>query len=449
MRRIFCAVLGVLTPFYANAFTLEPEYLANQLIVRMEAHASLPMIQDVERYEVLVPSLSLYLLHLNPRSRYSVRSQIEVLRNRPGVIYASPDFKVTMRTSPNDPDFLKQWNYANTTSLGSISADQAWDFGVGGRDLNGNEIVVAVVDDGLDYNHPDLKSNVWTNTGEISGNGIDDDQNGYVDDILGWDAHLDKGGNLRVNYHGTHVAGTVGAKGANGLLVTGVNWDVKLMSVGGASGSISIVAKGYGYVFSQKKLWLETSGAKGANIVATNSSFGIDYADCRTDQHRTWNDLYEEMGRLGILSAVATANMDINVDQIGDVPSGCTSEYVISVTNTDRNDVKGRCGYGKESIDLSAPGTLILSTLPNGRTGTLSGTSMATPHVAGAIGFLYSVASPQLTQQFTRDPGVGALTIKKKLLSGVDPVESLKDKTVSGGRLNLYKAAAAVNSFAE
>ena len=388
----------------------------------------------------LIPKMQLHLLHLHPA--LNVDSILAQLRNHPSVIYAQRDHKVTMRQGqPSDPDFENQWSMTLDATNFGIDALTAWlNFGTGGKDINSNDIVVGVVDGGVDVRHQDLEENVWTNSLEIRGNGIDDDQNGYVDDINGWNAYNDSG-NVQADYHGTHVAGIVGARGNNDIHVTGVNWDVKIMALGGSSGNTSTVLRAYNYILDQKKLWLNTGGAEGANVVATNSSFGIDKADCTSGSYPAWNEIYTEMGKHGILSAAATMNRSLDVDAVGDVPTGCNSPFLVTVTNTGPSGKRAYAAYGKTSIDMAAPGQDILSTIPNGSISPLSGTSMATPHVAGAIAYLHSVASQVLVDLYQNDPEAGAAEIKKILLETVTKRNSLTDETVSGGILNLYKAA--------
>jgi subtilisin family serine protease len=248
--------------------------------------------------------------------------------------------------------------------------------------------------------------------------------------------------------HGSHVAGIAGASGNNGLQVSGVNWNVKLMPVAASSATTSVISEGYGYVLKQKQLWIDNQGKKGANIVATNSSFGVDEADCTSGDFPVWNDLYNKMGKVGILSAAATANSPLNIDETGDVFTGCSSQYLVKVTNTTKADkLSPGAGYGLKSIDLGAPGTEILSTLPNNRVGKMTGTPMATPHVTGAIAFLHSVASADFQSLTHSDPGQSALTLKDLLLKSVDAIPSLTGKTVSGGRLNLATAAKAIANY--
>ncbi len=368
--------------------------------------------------------------------------------------YAQPDHVVKLRQSPNDPELKSQWSLNGLSSRGDIEATKAWELGTGGKDTEGKDLVVAVIDGGVDTSHKDLKENIWANSNEIPGNQKDDDGNGYIDDVNGWNAVEDngvvKGSAGDQGYlHGTHVAGIIGAQGNNRLQVAGLNWNTKIMAVVGSSGETSVVAKAYGYVIAQKKLWIESEGKQGANIVVTNSSFGVDEADCSSADFSLWNDLYNEMGSLGILSVVATSNADVDVDEIGDVPSGCKSPYIISVTNTDSEDEKysGGAGFGAKSIHLGAPGTEILSTVPGDKTKKLTGTSMATPHVTGAVALLHSLASKKFVEEYKKDPKKAAKELKTILLKSVDAVSSLKGNTITEGRLNVFKAADTISKY--
>jgi subtilisin family serine protease len=398
--------------------------------------------------EALVPSLDIYSVTLPPSLNKT--DAIQLLKGYSSVRWAQTDRILVQRTMPDDPLFPGQWNL-DQESGADISAPGAWDITHGGTDVGGNEIVVAIVDNGCLTLHPDLADNIWVNRDEIPGNRIDDDGDGFADDVNGWNA-FDNNGTIPTppNNHGTHVAGIVGAHGNNEQAVTGINWNVKLMIAShGPVAYTSVVFRAYNFVLAQKNLWLATGGARGAFVVAENSSFGVDSVSCQSDSFPAWNDLYDAMGAVGILSACATTNHDFNVDQTGDVPTGCLSPYIISVTNTMSNDVRNtNAGYGRLSIDLGAPGTNVLSTF-NAGTGVLSGTSMASPHVAGAVALMYAAGSPDFFTYAATHPDSAALLTKQIILANVDPLPGFDTLTVAGGRLNLAHAVAAIHNYVD
>lgn len=437
---------------------LAEDYYPGRVLVKLEPGVSrreFSSILDGQKYEVekvLVRRLNIVSVRIID-SRISTAGALTDLRANPWVEKAQLDHKLTQRqTIPNDPNFPSLWNMHNTGQSGGtvdadIDAPEAWDLTTGGVTSLGDTIVVAVIDGGCDINHIDLVDNLWTNRYEIPYNSVDDDSNGYVDDIHGWDAY-NSDGSIPSHSHGTHVCGIVGARGNNNIHVTGVNWNVKLMPIAGSTSLTSIALEAYGYVLDQRFFYDSTGGQLGAFVVATNSSFGVDNADCNSDPYILWNDIYDAMGQLGILSAAATMNSNSNVDVTGDVPTGCASDYVIAVTNTTKYDTKNAgAAYGALSIDLGAPGTSVVSTVPGNTTSSMSGTSMASPHVAGAVGFLHAVMSQGFATYYLNNPGDGALMIKNFILDGTDPLTSLNGITVSGGRLNLNNSALLVQLF--
>ncbi|MBT4593846.1 MAG: S8 family serine peptidase, partial [Candidatus Marinimicrobia bacterium] len=418
---------------------LAQNFVPGHILIQSEKDVSFSELQstlDDQRYHIVKPLMkraNIYLLKIKDQS-ISESFSLKELRENPWIKNAQYDHYIKERqTFPDDTNFGSQWSMHNTGSSGiedaDIDAPEAWNFGTGGTNPLGDEIVVAIVDGGCMLTHSDLDDNIWVNEDEIPGNNIDDDNDGYVDDIYGWNAY-DSNGNIQASGHGTHVAGIVGAEGNNGSMVAGVNWNVKLMTIMGSTSQTSVALEAYGYVLDQRTLYNETDGSEGAFVVATNSSFGIDYADCSSGDYPLWDEAYTAMGEAGILSAAATINANQNVDNVGDVPTGCTSDYLVTVTNTNSSDQKASAGYGLVSIDLGAPGSSILSTYDNGSTSSLSGTSMATPHVAGAIAFLHSVMTSGFSNFQKENPGEGALALKTILLEGTDLISSLDNITV-------------------
>ncbi len=353
------------------------------------------------------------------------------------------------QTFPNDASFSSMWDMHNTGQTGGtvdadIDAPEAWDITTGGLTVTGEEIVCAVIDGGFDINHEDI--NFWKNSNEIPSNGIDDDGNGYIDDYDGWNVYGNNG-TIPSASHGTHVAGTVGAIGNNGIGVTGVNWNGYVMPIAGSSTVEATVVASYSYVHEMRSLYNQTDGAFGAFIVSTNASFGVDFGD--PDSYPIWCAIYDSLGEVGVLSCGATANLNIDIDSQGDVPTACASDFMVAVTNTTSSDLKNSgAAYGTTTIDLGAPGTSILSTVPGNGYSTSTGTSMATPHVAGAISLMYSAACVSLINDYKNDPAGVALIMKDYLFDGTDPISALSGITVTGGRLNIYNSILLTQGYA-
>ena len=374
-----------------------------------------------------------------------------MLQRDKAVTLAQFDYPVESRaTAPNDPSYNQQWGLKNTGQSGGtvgadVDAELAWDITTGGTTAQGDVIVVAVIDGGFQNNHPDLVDNYWVNTAEIAGNGIDDDGNGYIDNRNGWNAY-NNNGNIPSDQHGTHVSGIIGARGNNSAGVSGVNWNVKIMRLAGSSGTTSTVVNAYGYAAKQRKIYNQTNGAQGAFVVATNSSFGIDGANAAN--FPIWCAFYDTLGVLGIISAGAGPNNNTNIDVAGDIPTTCPSQYMVAVTNTTRTDAKAtQAGYGLINMDLGAPGSSIYSTVTGSSYQNLSGTSMATPHVAGAIGLYYAAACSDFITAYKANPAAMALQMRTFLLTGVDSISSMSTTTASKGRLNLYKGIQRVQAW--
>ncbi|MBK7694383.1 MAG: S8 family serine peptidase [Saprospiraceae bacterium] len=374
---------------------------------------------------------------------------IAELSKDPEVLAVQKNKLLQLRKSPNDTYFFRQWHHLNTGSEGGLpgvdfDSDLAWDLNTGGLTELGDTIVLCIIDDGLDIAHYDIKGNLWRNYQEIPDNKLDDDQNGYVDDYYGWNSYKD-GGNFDPGFHGTPVCGIAAATGNNNLGVCGINWKVKLMFVAGGGDEANAILS-YTYPWKARKAYNQSNGKQGAFVVATNSSWGSDYG--MPEEAPIWCAVYDSLGAEGILNAASTTNLDLNVDEDGDLPTTCESDYLITVTSMDWFDQKDpTAGYGNKSIDLGAYGENVYTISPSNGLRSFSGTSAAAPQVAGAIALLYSIPCNNLAQLARSNPGTAALSVKSLILSNCKKIASLQAITVSGGVLNLGSAANAVQPF--
>ena len=334
----------------------------------------------------------------------------------PRLLMVEPNYQLTLaETVPDDERYDQMWALDNTGQTGGkidadIDAPEAWDLQTGS-----GEIVIGVIDSGIDYNHPDLANNIWINPGEIAGNGIDDDGNGYVDDIHGWDFASGDSDPMDGNGHGTHVAGTIAATGNNAEGVVGVNWNAKLMALRFLNNS------GSGSIYNALAA-LEYATMMGADI--TNNSW---IGDPYTPALQTAISRAEAAGSLYVVCAGNNSNDN---DSNPEYPASYLGSNVISVAATNHNDALAPySNYGATSVHVAAPGSSILSTKPGGGYTTKSGTSMASPHVAG-------VASLLLSKRSDLTPG----DVRQAIMQGTDQLSNLEDKILSGGRLNAYGA---------
>jgi hypothetical protein len=356
---------------------------------------------------------------------------LEEIKKDPQVEYACFDISVESRGDmPDDPNLASQWG------LFSIGTEKVWEITKGGVSALGDTIVVAILDTGFDINHEDLKGNIWINKGEKPGDKIDNDQNGYIDDVSGWNFIHQSAMHVADN-HGSSVAGIIGAKGNNGKGISGMNWHVKLMVF--ETRLVSDIIAAYDYIIEQRERYNRTKGKQGAFVVTTNASFGVNKIKC-VDQP-LWGEMYDRLGAAGILSAAGAANNPWNVDEVGDMPTTCKSDYLMTVLNTNPKDERyAGSAFGAVSIDMGAPGQNSFSTRNNNEYGAFHGNSAAAPHLAGAIALLYSIPRQKLAEEAMAFPAQTAMKIRNLLLNNVDKVPSLVSLTATGGRLNVFSS---------
>jgi serine protease len=418
------------------AFGQEAEFIPGDILLMLEPGASVEtIVHDLAVIDGEVTGLRVakevsapmraWLLHFDNTalSQALVKRHVNV---HPGVRFAQNNHVVHDRVMPNDDEFAEQWQHTN------IDSQDAWDITTGGITATGDTIVVCIVEN-ADLPHPDLIDNAWFNHQEIPGNGTDDDGNGYTDDYQGWNP----GGNDDDVYgggHGTQVAGMIGAKGNNGSQVAGANWDVKMMVVTRDGIGEDAVVESYTYPLVMRRLYNQTDGEQGAFVVATNASWGIDNAD--HTQYPIWCAMYDTLGTAGILNCGATANNDVDIDEVDDMPTGCESDFMVSVTATNVQDLRTFSGYGATTVDLGAPGEDVFTTSQGGGTTSTSGTSFASPLTAGIIGLLYSAPCTSMMDLVNADPHEGALYVRQALFNGVEQVGNLPGNCVTGGRVN-------------
>jgi hypothetical protein len=374
-------------------FRLESDLCADY---QMDLLETVPLGHSSAAFSGQVPA---EFLHLKLPVGVSTEQALLDLSQDSRVEYAAPNSLYEMDARPNDP--LKLYG------MDKIQAPQAWDITTGSR----TGPVVAVLDCGVDYTHPDLAPNMWTNPAEVPGNGVDDDGNGVVDDIHGFDAARGTGDSVPVEEHGTHCAGTIGAVGNNALGVNGVNWQARMMGIN--------IFNGFGASAVSIAKALHYAGQMGASIASCSFGGGV------------FNPaVYEAFRNSPMLHICAAGNNAKNSEQAPHYPASFDLPNIVSVAATDDRDQLGKfSNFGNISVDLAAPGVAILSTVPGGGYQELSGTSMATPMVSG-VAALVASAFPQATPD----------EIRTRLLGGVDPIAGLAGKVVTGGRLNALKA---------
>jgi len=359
---------------------------------------------------------------------------LEQLRALPAVCMAQKNGTIELRRQPDDPMFDLQWG------LLDIEAPRAWDLSTGISDTAAP--LIAIIDAGFYWTHEDLHQAIFRNSAEIPDDQIDNDNNGYVDDYLGYNLTTANDKHYK-HRHGTRVAGIIAAKGNNGIGITGVNWNGQLLLVSlGKSNQIqdADLYAALEYVWHQRRLYNRTEGRRGAFVVGINFSLGRERAS--QDDFPLICALIDSLGKEGVLTIASTANLDLNVDVEGDLPCACASPYLLCVTALDQSSqIIDNAAYGLQSVDIGAPGKSIwstsygLSTLYDAGTGT----SYAAPFVSGAVQLIYTVQCEAHVALLKAPPDSAARYVKALILQNAEPVPGLQNRLLSGGKLNLYR----------
>lgn len=452
MARLLLIVLSILVSVSSEA---KSTYVPDQVIVQFEApfptakeldsiHATIGAKADSERRGKLLDGMELVKLphnvsveeaikyYSNPKLkgvvRYSQPNHIsgKILgwpespnMSEAYILSLLSDDPMANESATTDPLFNQQWALVNNGSGGGrkdadINILVAWEHSKGSKD-----IIVAVVDTGVDYLHPDLMDNIWINEGEIPGDGVDNDGNGYIDDVHGYNMLFRNSEVMDVDGHGTHVSGTIGALTNNNIGVAGINWNVRIMAIRTVPGEgdetdADVIES---YIYAAKN---------GARVI--NCSFG------KSESSTAVKDAIDEVGKVGVLVVAAAGNEGNNVDENPSYPAAFTSTNLLTVAATTKKDsLILWSNYGVESVDIGAPGVSIISTVPDNSYAVYSGTSMATPHVVGAAALLLSI-----------NPDLNAEEIKDILMTSSTKLASLSGMVKSGGRLNLGAAVGAL-----
>ncbi len=428
ISRITALLIGLLMS--ATAFANEPEAIPGEFIVKLKENISVENMTVMSMSHLLggayikstIPSANIIVIKrpVMEISSYTIKA----LNQNPNIEYVEPNFIYRINRVPNDPMLGNLWGIrnigqndsANTAGQAGIDVDaeKAWDITTGSKD-----VLVAVIDTGADYNHPDLAENMWINEAEKNGKtGVDDDNNGYVDDIHGMSfvvATAPKADPMDDHGHGTHCSGTIGAKGDDGKGIVGVAWNAKIMPVkflggdGGGSLEGAILAIDYA----------TKMGAK----ILSNSWGGGGYS-------QALKEAIDRTHAAGALFVAAAGNDSSNNDSTPTYPASYDSPNILTVAAVNnRGTLAPFSNYGKRTVHVAAPGVNVFSSITGGHYDSWSGTSMATPHVTG-VALLLASAEPKLT----------GVELKQRIMATVRPLNSVRGKISTGGIVSAFNA---------
>ena len=404
----------------SNQSPRKATYVPGELLVKYRASARRAALEDSQRQRgvsTLRTFRSIGVRHLKLPEGMTVKEAMEIYQDDPDVAYAEPNYYRYATATPDDTFFGRLWGLHNTgqqvngtigTPDADIDAPEAWDTQTGR-----SAVVVAVLDTGADWNHEDLSANIWNNDDELE-DGTDTDANGCIDDIRGWDfvnGDNDPDDDHVGTYHGTHVSGTIGAEGDNGIGVSGVNWSVSIMPLKILDGN------GDGFV-SDEILAIDYAIVNGANIINASFSGG--------SESQPEYDAIIDARDAGVLFVAAAGNDGTDNGDIPAYPASYDLDNIVAVAATNQNDgLAWFSNYGATSVDVASPGVNIYSTIAGDTYQYSSGTSMAAPHVAGLAALIWADNAG-----FTYDQ------VKERMLNGVDVLPALTGDILMAGRIN-------------
>lgn len=437
-------ILGILLSAIKVSALGPNGHMPGNIIVQIKNNKWTPLRESVARIKTSLSAFGVMkvthfktdnsLLHIKIEDDHDLINAIQKLENLPEVEFAEPNYRVKAFSPkermlsesgiPNDPFFKKTWGLLNTGQEG-----QSNNYGKLGADINvlplwqtgqigSKKVLVAVIDTGVDWTHEDLRENIYVNNGEageLAHNGKDDDQNGFVDDVHGWNFVDKNNQSMDDNGHGTHCAGTIGAVGNNGIGVAGVNWNTHILPIKflnkNGSGEVADAIESVNYAVKM-----------GARVL--NNSWG------GSGPSKALKQAIEKANAANSLFVVAAGNDNFNNDEFHTYPSHFEIPNILTVAASDNLDQKAYfSNFGPLTVHVAAPGSEIFSTVPNNQYEYLSGTSMATPHVAGIAALLISI-----------QPDLSAVEIKNRLIRTSKPIYELKRYLFSKGRVNVYNA---------
>ena len=380
---------------------------------------------------MLAQSINAYLLEPHSTATRESIGWKKLLANCPAIRVFQPNRSYEKRKiMPNDPKYPEQWY------LDLIGMPEAWELTTGQVPDGHYQPVIGVLEAGYDINRPEFQGILFENLAEIPGNNIDDDNNGFIDDVNGWNFDSDDGVHyIDYTYHGDAVVSIMAAPGNDQTGTAGVNWHASVLPLTlEARNTDAATIEAYEYFYQMRKTFNETDGEQGAFVVATNSSFGLDGL-FETDAP-LFCAMFDKMGSVGILSVGATSNNDVNVDINGDLPSDCSSDKLIVVNSIDRNLMNQFSGRGTENVDLAAPAENIIVVDEPGQFIDDSGTSFAAPQVSGVISLAYTLGLDSMQRAVEQNPVLVAESVLNCILENTTSAPDLVDENATGGYLN-------------